>query len=1753
MDSANDLIARLQSQLAAAQQKLGVLPPFTPASATDSPPWLSDGSMNPLLVAYDNRLAELTDANVILATTLRETKSSAEEITRENARLRSELTSALEQLSAANARVSALSARPALQPASSVEIDILRSEATGLREELVQLRRASAELRQSLDDRDTAAAASTSQQRALSTTLAQTQAALRQVDGQRRAAEGEVARLASALGETTAVKDGLATQLAASHRVTAEQSERLKEYKLALEEVTSQSRSENDALLARAKQATDRARELKGQAETLASQLDATRAELARERQEHALTKSDGEQMLIVISGLEKQVLTIDEREAKAVAAERAAQAAIDDCRHKVEAASGRVEEVQREHQRLLERRKMEIAAAQAHENEAIAEVRARLLEAIAQRDGELASARQEVAAARAGIERAQRDVASAHCDAVRIAEAATADQRRLQSALDAAIHRASRAEEDRDTAVASARVVEAKALSTIQDAEHSRMEAGQRLAAAEAAVHGLSARLQEAESRARSLRSEVEDGERVRSSLQKELSDAKRHGEAALADARQAADHDLRDARSKADALSQQVFALQQRLGMASSSAGMFAAGGFNGGSSAGFMGLQPMLSSPMAAMGNGPFTGYPIASMDSLAASSSAAAVARMSQEGAYIDEIGRLRSMVAELTSLLLALQKDYQAAVTAAEQAQDSESAARQAQATAEVLVHELSMQLAAAGQREDDRCREVQEARTQAELSRLASSRLQAKVDALTSRLEAAEREGKERVVYANMHSMSMSAASSSPMDGYAHIFNPAAVGVAASRGLSASTAHLSAAPAQPPVPPATVRIGRSYHHATAPPDDSFLGNSIDELDGEMQDKLLALGIPPHAGDRHGRYVVAARASGLAASSRYGKSGGSNGGGSSPGFGKSSSSRHRDRHQEHQPSSSAHRHQHRSTDHRDVPRRHQYSSEEMLARSAEAAAAAAPPPQPAAHADSVRQASAPTTSSIGVRRPSVSSQVSSAQTSVAGAVMATIERDARQAVVTATTATTSAPHVIQPPQLARDDVAVAAAPVIVPAVVESTPAVVVPDVGSASVKASGSLTSTKQPDAATSASAADSASDSDDDDASDVDLLRAALNRRGLKVLGMMQSAFGRDDDDLDDNVAAASSAKPAAASGPTAAAPALVQPTVTTVAGRLSSPVLGLAKLPPLRSAGAVTASSGGVPSALAPSSSPAVPVVTKVASAAAVGLTQPPVAVAPATSRPPAPAVLDLRQVGPPASPPPPQPTSKSQQPATSGVASAAPASPPAAVPAARSPDAASANSMSPDAVLFSPSLNVTVAGAAITNEGNDSGTSGGQDAHHREHNTAPDIEDLPVTSPAHAADSHAQNVSLPVNGQSLLDRQQIRAAGTTGYRIDDAEDDEGVSDYYGSPDKNGGDDDVEDSFDDDDDDASGDQDRLAPAQPMPAASLASQAVVAADTTGQSDSFDEDDAEKTKVPVSAQGGTGSAAPVPAVSSFVRGALGQVFGSVRAGSATQHVAGSMTGAGEADGGADDHDESDSFDDSQEDEEISIDGAGRKTESSTAAPVRWTAQSSSPPSAPVPASAHPPAPPSSSAYDFDISGSADFFDGSASRGGVNPASNGVVVYHDHSGSGTDDHGDHDDEDDDLSGTSDYYLSSSVAGRITAAPTASVDRAAGGGQGFKSSNPYDFDVEESTGSVERSDASVTIDAGASRVGTAGYGGPSSAAPAQAVPPKKAPSGSSAFDIQDVSASGEFGDASAAADLSEASDDFDDDDLF
>jgi hypothetical protein len=314
----------------------------------------------------------------------------------------------------------------------------------------------------------------------------------------------------------------------------------------------------------------------------------------------------------------------------------------------------------------------VEIADAQAHEADAIAETRSRLLAQITSREAELSSLREQLAAAGVAVDRSARDLRAVQKESSRMQISLKEEIARLRREMESANSKMLHVMEGRDAAQRQSREAMSNAAAAVEEANRDRQHLMDRALAAEAALHRASLSSSELEARNKSLQLCFDECERQRDTAREECEQLKHKLEY---DYQRMVDRKDAEIRELANSTSLRRLPLMDRA-------------------------------------------------------------------DGQHDTVQGGSRE--AELVQAVQALQHDLLVANAVRDEMEMEAEHMRRTAASFEDTIEELHRQLRQNAQREDERIRELAEARTQLEVTKLALTRSNTRGDSLQVRVDELE-------------------------------------------------------------------------------------------------------------------------------------------------------------------------------------------------------------------------------------------------------------------------------------------------------------------------------------------------------------------------------------------------------------------------------------------------------------------------------------------------------------------------------------------------------------------------------------------------------------------------------------------------------------------------------------------------------------------------------------------------------------------------------------------------------------------------------------------------------------------------------------------------------------------------------------------------------------------------------------------------------------------------------------------------
>lgn len=435
------------------------------------PPWVSDPHiMSPLLLAYDERIRELHNAQQTSTQQVENMKKMNSELSSENTDLRADLKNYVEKLYqttqdglggsvtsvgglAQNEHLSELTEmNEVLNQTNGIMSDQIAMLEDHLNKSRKQLSACQAEL-----SKETKRA---QEQQVAVTQLSVMNRSLRlERDQTARRLQASIAENASLQQE----RDTLQSLVRETGQGTRAKDTKIQELEAAIVELNKVATADQDSLEARIHELIDRERELKAKLIASDSTLDASRDDLRAVQQELSSTRSDAEGMVKVMTALEKQLAEYASREEQTMQIAKEAKEKVEQAMLERDQARAREAQSRREIARLLEQRRNQAVEAMGAQEEAVGEMRARMKDQLQQREETIVELGSRCTALQASVERATREKQSAESERRALLEEVNAERKRLRETITDFASRTKESVERRDRA-------EAQMQATLQD-----------------------------------------------------------------------------------------------------------------------------------------------------------------------------------------------------------------------------------------------------------------------------------------------------------------------------------------------------------------------------------------------------------------------------------------------------------------------------------------------------------------------------------------------------------------------------------------------------------------------------------------------------------------------------------------------------------------------------------------------------------------------------------------------------------------------------------------------------------------------------------------------------------------------------------------------------------------------------------------------------------------------------------------------------------------------------------------------------------------------------------------------------------------------------------------------------------------------------------------------------------------------------------------------------------------------------------
>ncbi len=389
-------------------------------SQPELPPWMaSEEMMTPLLTAYDSRIAELElrisrqrgEIDVLV--------ERAESLSMENEDLRRTHISQIDCLAPQmEGGVNATAAAGIATKEMIRQLDernkllvnknlVMADQVSNMGRELDRAHNEIKELEEQVAE--------------LTCALSETAGVARRLDKQvcdliteKGRAEDEVGARTQALAEAdNKIRQCMASECTLKEEKNAAQ-ELNKELKRRQMELQRRNETDIEAMAAKVKSSAERVSELQGQLAAKSSEADVLCVELRRTRRELEQVRGDAEGMVQVIGGFEKQVANYANKEETALTIALESKQKVEDALLARDQTKALEVQARRELSRLMEMRKLDAATALQERDEAVSNLRTRLMAQIDSREQDIKQLSTECGRLEMELERAGREKGSA-------------------------------------------------------------------------------------------------------------------------------------------------------------------------------------------------------------------------------------------------------------------------------------------------------------------------------------------------------------------------------------------------------------------------------------------------------------------------------------------------------------------------------------------------------------------------------------------------------------------------------------------------------------------------------------------------------------------------------------------------------------------------------------------------------------------------------------------------------------------------------------------------------------------------------------------------------------------------------------------------------------------------------------------------------------------------------------------------------------------------------------------------------------------------------------------------------------------------------------------------------------------------------------------------------------------------------------------------------------------------------------------
>ena len=433
-------------------------PTVTPPSDTtvdealdaELPPWVADPQhLSPLLSAYDERMRELEDENTKLKDQALSFKGRADELVKENERVRKDLQHYIEKMlkhaEGPEGGIDVGNAMGGGQGADSEALtdltemaDVLNKTNSIMTEQIAMLE---TELGKTKASEQTASerlekVSKTASEQALS--LTQLSQLNKTLENERDDTARRMKDIVAELSNAHTAKERLEVEKKHANDGLRKKETEARDLKDALSDIGRAANTERESLEDRMNSVIEDANHLRQQLRSTEAELDAAREQLRRISLEFETTRADAEGMLKVMNGMEEQLTEYASREEQTVTLVKESKERVETALLERDQAVAREVQSRQEIARLLEKRREYAKELMAAEEKVAKETRDRMMEQLKARDEELNQLSERCAILQTDMARKDREAKAAQAERMSLLGEVNEERQRLRDSIDA-------------------------------------------------------------------------------------------------------------------------------------------------------------------------------------------------------------------------------------------------------------------------------------------------------------------------------------------------------------------------------------------------------------------------------------------------------------------------------------------------------------------------------------------------------------------------------------------------------------------------------------------------------------------------------------------------------------------------------------------------------------------------------------------------------------------------------------------------------------------------------------------------------------------------------------------------------------------------------------------------------------------------------------------------------------------------------------------------------------------------------------------------------------------------------------------------------------------------------------------------------------------------------------------------------------------------------------------------------------------